>query len=179
MPIRFIVVAMNKPANASTKTEIDATDRQIIAILQEDGRLSASEVANRIGNIAERTVRNRIASLLQNRHIVISAIQDPTTLGHEIQADILIETEPGQTEKVARQMVEHDQIGYLAAMTGEYNLGASVLGKSNTDIHEFIETKISTIPGVKRVNTSMVMRLFKIFGTRTSTAVKALSEVSS
>ena len=170
---------MNKPVNTSRKSDIDATDRQIIAILQEDGRLSASEVASRIGSIAERTVRNRIASLLQNRHIVIGAIQDPTTLGHEVQADILIETDPGQTESVAKQMVEYDQIGYLASMTGEYNLGASVSGISNSDIHEFIETKISTIPGVRRVNTSIVMRLFKIFGTRTNTAVKAFSGTSS
>lgn len=169
---------MNKAAQSPKKLEIDDTDRQIIAILQEDGRLSASEVSSRIGNIAERTVRNRIASLLQNRHIVISAIQDPTTLGNEIQADILIETEPGQTEAVARCLVEYDQIGYLASMTGEYNLGASIIGSSHSELYEFIETKVGTIPGVRRVNTSIVTRLFKIYGTRTSATVQAFSGIN-
>ncbi len=162
---------MVKQATPLRRSELDDLDHKIIALLQEDGRLSASEVAGRIGNIAERTVRNRIASLLQNKHIVVSAIPDPTRVGRDVQADLLIETVPGESEAVARRMVEFDQVGYLCAMTGEYNLGASVIANTNAALHEFIEAEISTIPGVRRVNTMMVMRLYKVFNTRTSAAV--------
>lgn len=159
---------MAKHATPLRKSGLDDLDHKIIAILQEDGRLSASEVAGRIGNIAERTVRNRIASLLQNKDIVVSAIPDPTKVGGDVQADLLIETAAGESDAVARRMVEFDQVGYLCAMTGEYNLGASIIANSNADLHEFIEAEISTIPGVRRVNTMMVMRLYKVFNTRTS-----------
>lgn len=162
---------MRKHTTTLKKSGLDELDLSVIALLREDGRLSASEIAGRIGNIAERTVRNRIASLLQNKHIVISAIPDPTVVGQDVQADLLIETTPGQADNVARQMVEHDQVGYLCAMTGQYNLGASVMADSNATLHEFIETEISSIEGIKRVNTMMVMRLYKLFNTRTSTAV--------
>ncbi len=162
---------MAKQVTPLRKPELDSLDHNIIALLQEDGRLSASEVAGRIGNIAERTVRNRIASLLQNKHIVISAIPDPTKVGRDVQADLLIETAPGEGDAVASRMVEFDQVSYLCAMTGEYNLGASVMADTNTDLYEFIESEISTIPGVRRINTMLVMRLYKVFNTRTSTAV--------
>lgn len=122
-------------------------------------------------NIAERTVRNRIANLLQNKHIVISAITDPTMVSQNVQADLMIETVPGQADAVARQMVEHDQVSYLCAMTGQYNLGASVMADSNSCLHGFIETEISTIPGIQRINTMWVTRLYKVFNTRTSTSL--------
>lgn len=166
---------MKKQPVPLRRSGLDDLDHNIIAILQEDGRLSASEVAGRIGNIAERTVRNRISSLLQNKHIVISAIPDPTTVGQGVQADLLIETAPGKADAVARAMVEHDQVGYLCAMAGQYNLGASVMADSNARLHEFIETEISTITGIQRINTMMVMRLYKMFNTRTSTAVQSLA----
>ena len=158
---------MRKQSTSLKKNCLDDLDYKIIALLREDGRLSASEVAGRIGNIAERTVRNRIANLLQNKHIVISALPDPTMVGQDVQADLLIETVPGQADSVARQMVEYDQVGYLCAMTGQYNLGASVMADSNTSLHEFIETEISTIAGIQRINTMMVTRLYKVFNTRT------------
>jgi len=166
---------MAKQSRVQKKSEPDDLDLKIIAFLREDGRLSASEVAGRIGNIAERTVRNRIASLLQHNHIVISAIPDPTMIGQDVQADLLIETVPGQADAIARKMVEYDQVGYLCAMTGQYNLGASVMADSNNSLYEFIETEISTIPGIQRINTMMVMRLYKVFNTRTSTAAHAVA----
>ena len=161
---------MAKQATPLRRSELDDLDRKIIALLQEDGRLSASEVAGRIGNIAERTVRNRIAGLLQNKDIVVSAIPDPTLVGRDVQADLLIETVPGELEAVARRLVEFDQVGYLCAMTGEYNLGASVMADTNVALHDFIEAEVCTLAGVKRVNTMMVMRLYKVFNTRTSAA---------
>jgi Lrp/AsnC family transcriptional regulator for asnA, asnC and gidA len=169
-PIQQMLGAMAKQSAELRKTALDDLDLKIVALLREDGRLSASEVAGRIGNIAERTVRNRIASLLQHKHIVISAIPDPTMIGQDVQADLLIETVPGQTDAIARQMVEYDQVGYLCAMSGQYNLGASVMAECNASLHEFIETEVSTIPGIQRINTMMVMRFYKVFNTRTSTA---------
>lgn len=159
---------MAKQVTPIRKAELDTLDLKIIAILQEDGRLSASEVAGRIGQIAERTVRNRIASLLQKKHIVISAIPDPTSIGHDVQADLLIETAPSEADKVAHLLVEFDQVTYLCAMTGDYNLGASVSAEDNASLYQFIESEINTIPGVRRVNTMMVMRFYKVFNTRTS-----------
>ena len=70
-------------------------------MLGVDGRLSASEVAMRIGGVSERTARNRISALLQSKMITIGAIPDPTAMGLEFQADVMIEVAPGMVESVA------------------------------------------------------------------------------
>ncbi len=150
------------------RSEIDDLDRTVIALLTEDGRLSASEIASRVGGVSERTIRNRIASLLQNRHIVIGAIPDPTSVGREVQADVFIEVEPGRVDDVASELGEHDEVGYLAAITGNYNLSAAVFVATHADLLEFCETVIGRIPGVKRVVPCMILRMYKVFGTRTT-----------
>ena len=150
------------------RSEIDDLDRTVIGLLTEDGRLSASEIASRVGGVSERTIRNRIASLLQNRHIVIGAIPDPTSVGREVQADIFIEVEPGRVDEVASQLTEHDEVGYLAAITGNYNLSAAIFVATHADLLEFCESVIGKIPGVKRVVPCMILRMYKVFGTRTN-----------
>lgn len=148
--------------------DLDDRDRAIIALLTEDGRLSASEISMRIGGVSERTVRNRIAALLQNRHIVIGAIPDPTALGRDVQADVLIRVEPGKLDRVAVELGEYDEVGYLAATTGEYNLTAAVFVATHAELLDFIENVIGRMTGVERVVPCMILRMYKVFGTRTT-----------
>ena len=147
---------------------IDDLDRDIIRHLTEDGRLSASEISGRIGNVSERTIRNRIAGLLQAKMIVIGAIPDPVALGREVQVELIIEVEPGQLEEVAILLAEYDEIGYLAATSGTANLSASLFVADHAALFEFIDQELGKLPGVRRVTSSVVLRLYKVFGTRTT-----------
>ncbi len=159
------------------RSEIDELDRTVIAMLTEDGRLSASEIAGRIGGVSERTIRNRIASLLQNRHIVIGAIPDPTSVERAVQADVFIEVQPGRVDEVASVLAEHDQVGYLAAITGNFNLSAAIFVATHSDLLDFCERVISKIPGVKRVVPCMILRMYKVYGTRTTALNRAAPKV--
>ena len=147
---------------------IDDLDRDIIRHLTEDGRLSAAEIAGRIGSVSERTIRNRIAGLLQAKMIVIGAIPDPVALGRDVQVELLIEVEPGKLEEVAIQLGEYDEIGYLAATSGTANLSASLFVADHAALLEFIDQELGKLPGVQRVTSSVVLRLYKVFGTRTT-----------
>lgn len=153
--------------------ELDDLDRTVIAMLGEDGRLSASEIAQRIGNVSERTVRNRITALLQSKMIVIGAIPDPTAMGREVQADVMIEVEPGKIESVAAALGEFDEVGYLAATTGRFNLSAAVAVATHADLQDFCETVIGSLPGVRRVEPWVILRMYKAFGTRTTALIEA------
>ncbi|MFE0014962.1 Lrp/AsnC family transcriptional regulator [Mesorhizobium sp. NPDC059054] len=147
---------------------VDDLDREIIKYLTEDGRLSAAEIAGRIGGTSERTVRNRIAALLQAKMIVIGAIPDPVALGRDVQVELIIEVEPGRLDEVAILLAEYDEIGYLAATSGSSNLSASLFVTDHTALLEFIDQELGKLPGVKRVESSVVLRLYKVFGTRTT-----------
>jgi DNA-binding Lrp family transcriptional regulator len=152
----------------ANREELDDLDRTVISMLTEDGRLSASEIAGRIGNVSERTIRNRIAALLQNRHIVIGAIPDPTASSHDAQADLWIDVEPGKVDEVAALLGEYDEVGYLAAVTGQYTLTAAIFFDTNAELFEFTENVIGKIPGVNKVVINMILRMYKIYGTRTT-----------
>ena len=152
----------------SQRYPVDDLDREIIRYLTEDGRLSAAEIAGRIGSVSERTVRNRIAALLQDKMIVIGASPDPVALGRDVQVELIIEVEPGQVDEVAILLAEYDEIGYLAATSGASNLSASLFVKDHTALLEFIDQELGKLPGVRRVESSVVLRLYKVFGTRTT-----------
>lgn len=147
---------------------IDELDREIIKYLSQDGRASASEIANRIGKVTERTIRNRISALLQSKQIVIGAIPDPIIAEPGVHADVLIDVKPGKIDDVAAYLGEFDQVGYLAATSGKYCLNASIFAESNAELLDFIERHVAKADGVRRVNTSLVMRLYKVFSTRTT-----------
>ncbi len=155
------------------RSDLDDLDRTIIAFLTEDGRLSASEIAARIGGVSERTIRNRITALLQSKMIVIGAIPDPTAMGHEVQADVMIAIQPGMVESVAIALGEYDEIGYLAATTGRFALSASVFLRTHGDLLDFCENTIGRIPGVLRVEPWVILRMYKAFGTRTTALTEA------
>lgn len=151
----------------ATRDDIDDLDRAIIGVLTEDGRLSAAEVASRVGGLSERTARNRISALLQHRHIVIGAIPDPEG-GSAVQADLLIEVERGRIDAVAAELVEYEEVGYLAALSGSHSLSAAVFFDTNAELLDFAENVVGAIPGVRRVAIDIILRKYKVFGTRTT-----------
>lgn len=154
--------------------DLDDLDRTIIGLLTEDGRLSASEIAGKIGGVSERTVRNRITALLQSRMIVIGAIPQITAMGKDVQADVMLEVEPGKVEDVAIALGEYDEVGYLAATSGRFNLTAAIFAETNAAVLDFCEGVIGAIPGVRRVEPAMILRMYKAFGTRTTALTEAM-----
>jgi Lrp/AsnC family transcriptional regulator for asnA, asnC and gidA len=155
------------------RSDLDDLDRKIIALLGVAGRLSASEVAARVGGVSERTARNRIAALLQSKMITIGAIPDPTAMGLEVQADVMIEVEPGMVETVAVALGDYDEVGYLATTTGRFNLSAAISVASQADLLDFCENAVGKLQGVRRVEPWVILRMYKAFGTPTTALIEA------
>ena len=61
--------------------EFDKTDIKIVNLLLEDGRMSASEMSRRMGDISERVIRYRIERMVNAGVIQISAVVNPEALG--------------------------------------------------------------------------------------------------
>ena len=80
--------------------KIDAIDKQISDLLIEDGRMSCSKIASRIGNISERAVRYRIDRLVKNNVIAIHGNVEAEGLGLTVFADVFIEVERSDRKSV-------------------------------------------------------------------------------
>ncbi len=128
----------------------DDTDWKIIELLNEDGRMSNTEIARRVGDISSRTVSNRINVLIKEKVINVRAFVNPEAVGYGVLADVYIQVEPGRVREVAEHVAEFPQTSYVACATGESDVSASLRLRSIEELFQFVDETIGRIPGVRR-----------------------------
>src|SRR5437660_1270359 len=99
----------------------DATDRRIIALLQQDGRMSNTAIARRL-NLAEATVRRRISRLLDTETVRIVAVPSPETVGLTLSAIISLRCDLGRLHEIAETIAGFIETRYLGYSTGASDL---------------------------------------------------------
>jgi Lrp/AsnC family transcriptional regulator for asnA, asnC and gidA len=139
----------------------DKTDVKIVNILLEDGRMPASEIARRIGDISERAVRYRIDRMVDAGIIQISAVAKPQAFGLTTIADIWMEVESDRILEVAKKMAEFDNVSYVACGIGESDVSIQVVAKDTAEIYQFITDVVRKVPGVRKTTTSIVPLIIK------------------
>jgi len=141
--------------------EIDNTDKKIINLLMEDGRMPASEIARRIGGISERVVRYRIERIVDEGYIQISAITNPKSLGYKVTADVFLEVESNSILDVAKKASEYDCVSYVACSIGENDISIQIVGRDTNEVYKFVTEVLGKIPGVRKTTTSIVPLVLK------------------
>lgn len=136
--------------------KIDNTDCSIVNLLMDDGRMSASEIARRIGDISERAVRYRIRQLLNHKVIRISAIPNPKALGYSVVADVFIEVETSAIQAVAKMLSGYEFVSYVACSIGERDISVQVVARDADEVYSFSTDVIGKLPGVRKTTTSIV-----------------------
>jgi Lrp/AsnC family transcriptional regulator, regulator for asnA, asnC and gidA len=135
---------------------LDVIDRQIVALLSEDGRISSAEMTRRIGHVSERAVRYRIERLVRAGVIKVTAIVNPQAVGYRVTGDVIIEVAPGMLQTVAEQLCGLDNISYVAGSLGDGDLSAQVYARDTEDLLRFVDEVIGKVKGVSRTRTVMV-----------------------
>ncbi len=131
----------------------DRTDWKIIALLNEDGRMSSAEIARQLGDVSARTVSNRIHALTEQCIINIRSIVNPEVVGYSVLADVFIEVEPGYVRDVAEHMADLPQVSYAACATGDTDVIISVRARNINELYDFVIETLSKIPGVRHTQT--------------------------
>ena len=139
---------------------LDETDRQIIALLQRNGRQSNVEVARSLG-LAEGTVRKRLDRLLGDGIIRIMALTDPATVGLPASVIIGIQAEVSQMGEVARRLAAIPEVRCVNIVTGTFDVMIEAVLPSGDYLLSFLIDKVSVIPGVRRTETSHVLKTVK------------------
>lgn len=139
----------------------DKIDVKIVNILLEDGRMPASEIARRIGDISERAVRYRIDRMVDGGIIQVSAVAKPQAFGLTTIADVWLEVESDRIVEVARKMAEYDNVSYVACGIGESDVSIQVVAKDTAEIYQFITEVVRKVRGVRKTTTSIVPLIIK------------------
>lgn len=139
----------------------DKTDVKIVNILLEDGRMPASEIARRIGDISERAVRYRIERMVDVGIIQVSAVAKPQAFGLTTIADVWMEVESDRILDVARKMAEYDNVSYVACGIGESDVSIQIVARDTAEIYQFITEVVRKVQGVRKTTTSIVPLIIK------------------
>ena len=135
---------------------LDRIDREIIRLLNKDGRMSNAEIARRLDGIPPRTISHRVEGLIARGIIAVRAIVNPVALGYSILADVFIEVEPGHVREVAETVARFPQVSYVACATGECDVSISVRVHSAEELFDFVTEQVGRIPGVRRTHTYLL-----------------------
>ncbi len=140
--------------------DLDKTEKEIILLLQRDGRMSFVDMAKEIG-VTEGTIRRKFNRLVSEGIIHIAAIADPFKVGFETLALINIAVDPLHLEEVLEQVSRLPRIRYVAVATGEYDVVAEGYFASNQELSEFLINRLSRVKGIRKIATSLLLRIHK------------------
>jgi Lrp/AsnC family transcriptional regulator for asnA, asnC and gidA len=149
---------MNK--NGNYKNRLDLLDCKMIRLLQKDGRMSNTAMAQALG-ISEYTVRTRLKRILESDIIRIVAVANPIDLGFEIAGNLKIRIELSKTDQVLAKLKEIDVLIWVALTTGGTDIDVEFVARSLKEFHELIFDKISKIDGIMSTETSLMVDLVK------------------
>lgn len=139
---------------------MDELDREIVAILQSNGRASNAWIARRIG-VSEGTVRRRLKKLMADGVIDIVAVVDAEHLGYDTEALVGVQVDPDKVMEVARSLGELPESNWVAITTGTYDVFMWVTLQSADQLGTFLREKLGVIAGVRRTETFVRLALPK------------------
>ena len=113
-------------------TGLDDTDRAIIELLQADGRMPFTKVAAEVG-LTEGAIRQRVQRLTDTGVMQIVAVTDPLSLGMRRVAMIGARV-GGDAEATAASLSKMEEVEYLVATAGRYDLMFEVVADDDTHL---------------------------------------------
>jgi Lrp/AsnC family transcriptional regulator for asnA, asnC and gidA len=140
--------------------ELDPLDRQIISILQQDGRASNVEIARRLG-VSEATVRKRLDRLLAERVVRVTAVPDAAKIGLSTVTFINLDVDLSRLDQIADDLSQLPEVRALYYTSGESDLIIEAWFPSGDELLHFLTRQAASIPGVRRAATSHVLRTLK------------------
>jgi Lrp/AsnC family leucine-responsive transcriptional regulator len=146
-------------------TELSRTDRQILAILQEEGGLSNVALAERVGMAPSpclRRVKQLEAAGLIRRYV---ALLDDRRLGLGITAYVEVKVPQVAGEAIVERFKdavrEQPAITACYIMAGQYDFLLKIVARDMQDYSALAQDVLLKLPGVQDMRTSFVLEAIK------------------
>ena len=143
---------------------LDAIDRQLLSELQDEGRVTNVELAQRVGLTAPPCLR-RVRSLEEAGVIRgYHADLDAAKLGYTITVFALVSLK-SQAEDALRSFEDHmkllPEVRECHMLNGEIDFILKIVSRDLQGFQEFLTSKLTPAPNVASVKTSLTIRTAK------------------
>ena len=145
---------------SSVQAEIDEIDRSLLRLLQADGRVSNAEMARQVGLSAPAT-HARVKRLEQAGVIrQYATLLDRETIGFDMVCFINVSLQLHQFDAIERfkELVQDmPEVLECHHITGEFDYLLKAVFRNRDELQEFVVNKLTPIPGMARINTSLAL----------------------
>ena len=147
-----------------TQLTLDTIDRRILAELQDDGRMTNVELAQRVGLTAPPCLRRVKAleqdGLIQGYHAALSAAK----LGYTITVFAMVSLKSqaeSDLQAFQNHVAELEPVRECHMLNGEIDFILKVVARDLQEFQRFLTSSLTTAPNVASVKTSLTIRTSK------------------
>lgn len=148
----------------SQPSAVDAVDQVLLARLQDNGRTSHAALAREVGlsapSVQERVRRLEAAGIIRGYRAVV----DAAALGEGLLVVVAVSLDHHGEERVSafRAAIERlDEVVECLYLTGTSDFLLKVRVRDVSHYQRWLMTGLSSVPGVDRVQSSVVLATFK------------------
>jgi len=143
------------------KYEIDSIDREILAELQTNGRITNQELSERVGLSPSPCLRR--FKHLENSGVISRyvALVNPQAIGLAVTAFVRVRLDQQDDRHLATfeaAVADFPEVMECYLMTGDADYQLRVLVESLNAFEDFLRQKLTKINGVAQVTTSFALR---------------------
>lgn len=135
----------------------DKIDKEIIACLNRNGRISNNEIASKL-SVSEGTVRNRIRKLTENNFLKVKGLVNPNQITEKqvifLGAKVAVAKD---LEKTAEAVAKLPHVNSTSIVTGRYDLLIEVFLEPYAVIN-FLSNELAGLDSIVTTETFMTLK---------------------
>jgi len=139
---------------------IDRIERQVILLMQQNGRMPYVEMAEHIG-VTEGTIRRKVNRLIEEGIIKVAAVADPFAIGFDSPAIITIKTQTDRVMQVADEIGRLPGVRFVALCTGSFDIIMEGYWADNQELFRFLTQELAKVEGIREFSTSLLLQVKK------------------
>jgi len=143
---------------------MDRYDARILSVLQQDGRISWSQLASKI-NLSASACQRRVEALVDKDIVENFTVNlNEKKLGHQVKAFVEVNIDrqhPDLAEDFRRRVKEHPQVQACHMISGNIDFMLEVVAKDLDSFGQFIDGELLSLPAVKDASSSIVLKVVK------------------
>jgi len=142
------------------RDKLDDIDRHIINALRGDGRVAFAQLAEQL-NVSPGMIRQRYNRLVDLGYLKVVAVTNPLMMGKRTVTMIGIRTDGRKMMEVANKIAKFDEVVYIVATSGRYDLMLEVFCQDHEDMFNFMTEKLAKVDGVRETESFIYLKIVK------------------
>ncbi|MCB0118621.1 MAG: Lrp/AsnC family transcriptional regulator [Anaerolineales bacterium] len=143
-----------------SRDRLDDIDHHIINALREDGRVAFAQLAEQL-NVSPGMIRQRYNRLVELGYLKVVAVTNPLMMGKRTMSMIGIRTDGRKMMEVAENIAKFEEVVYIVATSGRYDLMIEVFCRDHEDMLNFMTEKLAKVDGVRETESFIYLKIIK------------------